>query len=109
MRLKAVEFVLLTSHAMKGKIVPPCPVQKRPALFVGLSAVSFLLLLESGFGSVADDLRFETSGFMKRVAYSHPDQIAADLAPSGAQGRLNIHLDPTPPANSYIQTQPSAP
>jgi hypothetical protein len=92
---------------MKGKIVPPCPVQKRPALFVGLSAVSFLLLLESGFGSVADDLRFETSGFMKRVAYSHPDQIAADLAPSGAQGRLNMQWDQSHLGKWYIEEQRS--
>jgi hypothetical protein len=92
---------------MKRKIVAPCPFQKRPALLIGLSAISFLVLSESGFGSAADDLQFETSAFMKRVAYHHPDQIAADLAPSGAQGRLNMQWDQNRLGKWYIEEQRS--
>jgi hypothetical protein len=74
----------------------------------GLRALAFLLLLsECGFGSVADDLQFETSAFMKRFAYQHPDQVAADLAPSGAQGRVNMRWDQDHTGKWYIEEQRS--
>lgn len=92
---------------MKRKIVPRLLVPKRPSFLIGLTAISFLLLSESGFGSATDDLRFETSAFMKRVAYHHPDQIAADLAPSGAQGRVNMQWDESHIGKWYIEEQRS--
>ena len=92
---------------MKRKIVPTCLVQKRLALLIGLSAISLLLFSESGLGSVTDDLRFETSAFMKRVAYRHPDQIAADVAPSGAQGRVNMEWNQSHVGKWYIEEQRS--
>jgi hypothetical protein len=94
-------------YAMKRKIVPTCLVQKRLALLIGLSAISLLLFSESGLGSVTDDLRFETSAFMKRVAYRHPDQIAADVAPSGAQGRVNMEWNQSHVGKWYIEEQRS--
>lgn len=91
----------------KRKITPPSLVQKRPALLIGLIALSLVLFSESGFGSVADDLQFETSAFMKRVAYRHPDEVAADLAPSGAQGRVNMEWDQSHVGKWYIEEQRS--
>ena len=35
------------------------------------------------------DLAFLTSPFLRATAYSHPDRIAPDMAPSGAYGPLN--------------------
>jgi hypothetical protein len=92
---------------MKRKIVPSSSAPKRLALLIGLIAFAFLLLSESGFSSVTDDLQFETSAFMKRVAYRQPDQIAADLSPSGAQGRVNMQWDQSHVGKWYIEEQRS--
>jgi hypothetical protein len=92
---------------MKRKIVPRWLVAKRPGFLIVLSASALLLLSKSGYGSAADDLRWETSAFMKRVAYHHPDQIAADLAPSGAQGRVNMQWDGSHTGKWYIEEQRS--
>lgn len=56
-------------------------------------------------GSVADDLKFETSDFMRKAAYHSPDQIAADIAPDGALGKVNIAWDQTHAGVWYIEEQ----
>ena len=39
---------------------------------------------------VFGDLAFETSAFLRQTAYSKPDKVADQVAPSGAYGPLNI-------------------
>lgn len=70
-------------------------------------AVTVLLLFgtETGLSSVADDLRFETSDFMKRTAYHEPDRIAANVAADGALGTVNIAWDQTHSGVWYIEEQ----
>jgi hypothetical protein len=62
-------------------------------------------LVPSGLASVADDLRFETSAFMKDTAYRRPEKIAADSAPSGAESAINIQWDQTHTGKWYIEQQ----
>jgi hypothetical protein len=60
---------------------------------------------QSGSASVADDLRFETSTFMKDTGYRRPEKIAADSAPDGAESTVNIHWDQTHSGKWYIEQQ----
>lgn len=66
-----------------------------------------LLILLSGpvFGSVDDDFRFETSAFMKATAYRRPDHLAADIAPDGAEGKVNITWDSSHSGKWFIEEQ----
>jgi hypothetical protein len=66
-----------------------------------------LLVVLSGraFASVADDLRFETSDFMKNTAYRRPDHLAADIDPSGAEAKVNIEWDRRHTGRWYIEEQ----
>jgi hypothetical protein len=52
--------------------------------------VFWLLRPEFGWASVADDLRLETSDFMKTTAYRHADRVAACGTSSGAFSAINI-------------------
>jgi hypothetical protein len=69
------------------------------------SAVICFALPQAGLASVADDLRFETSAFMKDTAYRRPEKIAADSAPSGAESTINIQWDQTHTGKWYIEQQ----
>jgi hypothetical protein len=50
-----------------------------------ITEIAFLALPRLALASVADDMRFETSGFMGDTAYRRPEKIAADSAPTGAE------------------------
>jgi hypothetical protein len=89
------------------KIVQLSNIQRRLVLSFGLTVIFLLLFSESGIASVDDDLKFETSVFMKRTAYRLSDHIAADFAPSGAQGRLNMQWDESHVGKWYIEEQRS--
>jgi hypothetical protein len=78
-------------------------------VFVRLTGTVTLLLLMlltgRAFGSVADDLRFETSDFMKATAYRRPDHLAADTDPSGAEAKVNIEWDRSHTGKWFIEEQ----
>jgi hypothetical protein len=63
------------------------------------------LCAELAVATVADDLKFETSNFMKDTAYHDPDGIAANVAPDGALGKVNIAWDETHFGVWYIEEQ----
>ena len=69
------------------------------------TAILLLLCCEPAFGSISDDLRFETSAFMKSTAYRRVDRLAADCAPSGAISPVNILWDQSHVGNWYIEEQ----
>jgi hypothetical protein len=75
--------------------------------FIGLTAISFLLSSEPGFGSVSDELRLETTDFMKSTVYRRIDRLAADCAPSGAVSPVNIRWDQNHVGSWYIEEQRS--
>jgi hypothetical protein len=78
---------------------------QRIACSVCATVIAFLLLPQSGLGTLADDLRFECSSFMKDTAYRRPEKLAADAAASGAQSTVNIQWDETHTGKWYIEQQ----
>jgi hypothetical protein len=70
-----------------------------------LGAVTWLSMVPPGFGSVTDDLRFETSSFMKSTSYHRPDRVAADTSADGAISRVNIHWEQAHAGSWYIEEQ----
>ena len=68
-------------------------------------AISFCLCAENVLGTVADELRFETSDFMKGHAYRYPERVAKDVAVSGAQGDINMRWDQSHSGVWYIEEQ----
>jgi hypothetical protein len=64
-----------------------------------------MLFARFATATLADDLKFETSDFMKNNAYRDPDKIAADIAPDGALGNVNIAWDQTHFGVWYIEEQ----
>jgi hypothetical protein len=68
-------------------------------------SLCLLVSLEPGLSSLADDLKFETSEFMKSTAYRHVDGLAANGAPSGALSPVNILWDQNHTGNWYIEEQ----
>ena len=84
---------------------------KKPAKFITKSAtilwaaLFWVSLLKIAAGSVTDDLKFETSDFMRRTAYRDPDRIAADIAQDGALGKVNIAWDTVHVGVWYIEEQ----
>ena len=82
---------------------------KRSSIFP-LAGHLLLLFLSSAFGSQAfasvnDELQIENSNFMRRTAYAHPDQIASDISPSGAEGPVNMAWEQTRTGKWYIEEQ----
>ena len=75
------------------------------ASFTGVAAILLMSLSSTVFGSVDDDLRFETSSFMKATLYRRPDHLAADIAPDGAEGRVNIEWDRSHTRKWFIEEQ----
>jgi hypothetical protein len=75
------------------------------ASFTGVAAISLMALSGTVFGSVGDDMNFETSSFMKATSYRRPDHLAADTAPDGAEGRVNIEWDRTHVGKWFIEEQ----
>jgi hypothetical protein len=76
------------------------------ARLTGVFSICLLLLsLEPGVSSVADDLKFETSDFMKSTAYRRVDALAADCAPSGVLSPVNIQWNQSHSGNWYIEEQ----
>ena len=75
------------------------------AWLTGAISICLLLCVVPGFGSVPDDLRFETSEFMKSTAYRRVDRLAADSAPSGAVSPVNVQWDQNHAGNWYIEEQ----
>ena len=73
-----------------------------PTVRAALLGISFAHVAS---GLVADDLKFETSDFMRKAAYHSPDQIAADIAPDGALGKVNSLGDQTHAGVWYIEEQ----
>lgn len=71
----------------------------------GATAILLMLLSGTVFGSVDDDYRFETSSFMKATLYRRPDRLAADIAPDGAEGRVNTAWDQTHTGKWFIEEQ----
>ncbi len=71
----------------------------------GTISICLLLCLETGLSSVVDDLRFETSEFMKSTAYRRVDRLAADGAPSGAVSPVNVQWDQNHAGSWYIEEQ----
>jgi hypothetical protein len=69
------------------------------------TALAGLVLPQSGLGSIADDLRFETGNFMRETAFRNPDHVAANPAPSGAFSPVNIRWDQTHQGPWYIEEQ----
>src|SRR6478609_4685773 len=69
------------------------------------AAILFTVLCGPVFGSVEVDLRFETSSFMKSTLYRRPDHLAADIAPDGAEGKVNIEWDRTHSGKWFIEEQ----
>jgi hypothetical protein len=55
--------------------------------------------------SIKDDLAFETSAFMKKRVYQNPKRTAADVAPDGAYGPVNIAWDKSHAGNWYVELQ----
>lgn len=76
---------------------------KRITIVLGASA--WLSIAPLSFGSVTDDLRFETSDFMKSTSYRRPDRVAADTSPNGAISRVNIQWEQAHSGNWYIEEQ----
>jgi hypothetical protein len=70
-----------------------------------VGATSFFLFSAEALGTVADELRFETSDFMKDRAYRHPERVATHVSPSGAQGGINIQWDQSHQGPWYIEEQ----
>ena len=79
----------------------------RTISLIGLTAISVLLSSEPRWGSVSDELRLETSAFMKSTAYRRVDRLAADCAPSGAVSPVNIRWDQNHLGSWYIEEQRS--
>jgi hypothetical protein len=75
------------------------------ARFTVALGICLLLRPALGLGSVADDLAFETSAFMKSTAYLRVDRLAAGGAPSGAFSPVNIGWAQTQTGNWYIEEQ----
>jgi hypothetical protein len=72
----------------------------------GLIGVATCLIgPELGMASVADDLRFETTKFMRETAFRRPEHIAANPASSGAFSPVNIQWDQTHQGSWYIEEQ----
>ncbi|MFY9988035.1 MAG: hypothetical protein WAK31_24995 [Chthoniobacterales bacterium] len=69
-----------------------------------LATLPWLLVTLPGFASVTDDLRYETSSFMKSTAYRRPDRVAQS-APDGAISNVNIKWDQDHAGNWYIEEQ----
>jgi hypothetical protein len=90
---------------MKEMFFRVCNLNPRIAWLLGATGISFLLLSDPGLCSVADDLRFESSAFMKTTVYRRPDRIAADVASSGAASAVNIQWDLNHTGRWYIEEQ----
>jgi hypothetical protein len=78
---------------------------RRVVVGMGLGAIALLLPLQVVFASVEEDIRFETSTFMKDTVYQHPDHLATDIAPSGAESPINIQWDQSHTGKWYIEQQ----
>jgi hypothetical protein len=74
-------------------------------IMIILGTITWLSLLPPSFGSITDDLRFETSSFMKSTSYRRPDRVAADTSPDGAISRVNIQWEQVHAGNWYIEEQ----
>jgi hypothetical protein len=77
----------------------------RGAGWLALTTMALMSLLHSAQGSVADDLRYETSDFIHESAYRQPDRLAANIAPSGALSPVNIQWDKTHAGAWYVEEQ----
>jgi hypothetical protein len=75
--------------------------------FRQLGTVCFCLVVSlcRCLGSVAEDLKFETSDFMKSTAYRRVDRLAQNPAPSGAYSPVNIQWDLSHTGQWYIEEQ----
>jgi hypothetical protein len=78
---------------------------RQPGVAIGAAGMTLLLLAGHVFASLADDMRFETSTFMKNTIYRRPDHIATDSALSGAESSINIQWDRTRKGQWYIEQQ----
>jgi hypothetical protein len=72
---------------------------------IGAISIFLLLCIQPCPASVADDLRLETSDFMKSTAYRRVDRLAPDPAPSGAYSPVNIQWDQSHTGQWYIEEQ----
>jgi hypothetical protein len=70
-----------------------------------ICAAAGFVLPQAVLASVADDLRFEASNFMRETAFRNPDHLAANPAPSGAFSPVNIRWDQTHQGPWYIEEQ----
>lgn len=82
---------------------------KRSSIYPRVWQLLFLFLFGSfaghAFASANDELQIENSDFMRRTAYAHPDKIAADISPSGAEGPVNMAWEQTHTGKWYIEEQ----
>jgi hypothetical protein len=82
---------------------------KRSSIYPLVWQLLFLFLCgpfaRYAFASVSDELQIENSDFMRRTAYAHPDQVATDISPSGAEGPVNMAWDQTHSGKWYIEEQ----
>jgi hypothetical protein len=90
---------------MDKNVFPFRSVRSIRTRFIVAISICLLLCMEPCFGSVADDLRFETCEFMKSTAYHRVDRLAADGAPSGAISPVNIQWDENHAGTWYIEEQ----
>jgi hypothetical protein len=70
-----------------------------------LEAFTLLLAVPPTFGAIIDDLRFETSSFMKSASYREPDRVASDESAAGAISRVNVQWEQNHSGNWYIEEQ----
>jgi hypothetical protein len=75
------------------------------ARLTGAISIGLLLSLETGMSSLTDDLKFETSEFVKNTAYRRVDALASDGAPSGALTPVNVQWDQSHVGNWYVEEQ----
>ena len=74
--------------------------------YARLTGLILLALSGSVLGSVADDLRFEQSDFMKETTYRRPAKLAtANLAPDGALSPVNVKWDQSHQGKWFIEEQ----
>ncbi len=81
------------------------PRRKNLVWALAMGATSICLLPTHVVGSVADELRFETSDFMRNQAYRQPDRVAKDVSSSGAQGGINRRWEQSRRGPWYIEEQ----
>ncbi len=71
----------------------------------GIIVASLVFSFHDCLASLADDLRIETSDFMKSTAYRRVDRLAPDPAQSGAYSPVNIQWDQSHTGQWYIEEQ----